>query len=162
MSDSVILSLFHLVKINLTLYDTFSLTVYDSDYTALALVYDDVVRLLLPRKGGVLRRLDLLGWTQQEISDQLQGLWPDATGISKNRVAEACPENGNDHFRDNIIASLSAGTPLPTVARWEETGFVTSGNSAVCPRGLVRLVLKNFLKENHHLRGQHPRSPWYT
>lgn len=59
----------------------------------------------------------MLGWTQQEISDKLQELWPDSKGISRQSVQDILPENGNDRFLASILSQLATGMPLAKVAQ---------------------------------------------
>jgi hypothetical protein len=78
---------------------------------------EDILARFQDTKRAVITKLDLLGWTTREIADKLQELWPDARGVSKNRVAEICPENGNDGFRDKIADDLSRGLDPATASK---------------------------------------------
>jgi hypothetical protein len=70
-------------------------------------------------------RLSMLGWTQQEISDKLQELWPDAKGTSRVTVTETLSENGNSGFSTQILdaldhppAKVAKMNNLPEIVVW--------------------------------------------
>ncbi len=77
-------------------------------------------RLLLIKPGssgcGKRKSLNLLGWTQEEISDKLKELFPDGKGISRESVKVFLAENGNDHFLP-ISSELDKGHPPETIAQ---------------------------------------------
>jgi hypothetical protein len=60
-------------------------------------------------------RLDLLGWTQQEISDKLQELWPDAKGTDQAQVSRFHAENENFIFA--LKTDLAKGHEPKTIAQ---------------------------------------------
>jgi hypothetical protein len=61
-------------------------------------------------------RLDMLGWTQQEIADQLKTIWPEAIGTSQDEVSRFLRKNGNDNFCVNIQTLLSSDLTPKTVS----------------------------------------------
>lgn len=96
---------------------------------------EDLIAEFDENKRSVIMRLDMLGWTQQEISDKLKELWPDAKGTSRVSVTEFLSENEDLVF--STKKELAKGyTPkliaqrynLPEVLTWgiklgEESDF---------------------------------------
>jgi len=66
-------------------------------------------------KRSVIMRLNMLGWTQQEISDKLQELWPDAKGTSQPVINEFLSEN--EDFSFQIKTDLAKGHEPKTIAQ---------------------------------------------
>jgi DNA modification methylase len=74
---------------------------------------------------SVILRLEALGWTQQEIADKLQTLWPDAKGTSRVSVTEFLSENGsflfstkNDLDRGHEPGTIAQRYGLPEILAW--------------------------------------------
>jgi len=66
-------------------------------------------------KRSVIMRLNFLGWTQQEVSDKLQDLWPDAKGMSQPSIVAFLSEN--EKFEFLIKSDLTKGLEPKTVAQ---------------------------------------------
>jgi hypothetical protein len=62
-------------------------------------------------------RLSLLGWTQEEISDKLKELWPQAKGTTQRAISHLLDENGNLPLSSKILDDLKAGHSVATVAK---------------------------------------------
>lgn len=58
-----------------------------------------------------------LGWTQQEISDKLQELWPDAKGTSRETVKDILAENGKLPLSAKILADIKEGHSVEKVGQ---------------------------------------------
>jgi hypothetical protein len=76
---------------------------------------EDLLAKFEDDKNSVMLRLKMLGWTQREISEKLQELWPDAKGTSLERV-NSCLESCDDNFSNKILDDLAKGHPVETVA----------------------------------------------
>lgn len=50
-------------------------------------------------KRSIIMRLDMLGWTQDEMSDMLQAKFPEAQGTTQMAISRFLNENGNFRFR---------------------------------------------------------------
>ena len=66
-------------------------------------------------RNTIIMRLDLLGWTQQEISDKLKELFPDADGVSQDSVSIFLREMSNSTFL--VKNEIGKGHDIPTVAK---------------------------------------------
>lgn len=78
---------------------------------------EDLLAKFEDDKNSVMLRLDMLGWTQEEISQKLQELWPDAKGTTRESVSKALVKNGDDNFLPKILDDLAKGHPVEKVAQ---------------------------------------------
>ena len=78
---------------------------------------EDLLAKFEDDKNTVMLRLKMLGWTQEEISDKLKELCPDAKGTSQDEVSRCLRKNGDDNFCVNILSDLSKGHSIDTVAK---------------------------------------------
>ncbi len=76
----------------------------------------DILAKYKETRDSIIRRLNLLGWTQEEISDRLKEMFPDGKGISRESVKVFLAENGNDHFLP-ISSELDKGHSPETIAQ---------------------------------------------
>jgi hypothetical protein len=83
-------------------------------------------------------RLSMLGWTQQEISEQLQELWPDAKGTSQQTIAELLPENGNSGLSASILQALKTGLAEREVAKGNGAPETGKPRTNISIQGLPR------------------------
>jgi hypothetical protein len=77
----------------------------------------DLLNQFEETKQAIVNRLNFLGWTQREISEKLEELFPEAKGVSIHTVNDICYESGNDDFRNKILADISKGLPIPKAAQ---------------------------------------------
>ncbi|MEW5805061.1 MAG: DNA methyltransferase, partial [bacterium] len=66
-------------------------------------------------KRSIIMRLDALGWTQEEVSERLKEIFPDAKGVSQQSIAQFLPENETFHFL--VKADLDKGHTSQTIAK---------------------------------------------
>ena len=52
----------------------------------------DVMNRVKEERNAIIKRLDLLGWTQEEISEALKRRWLEAKGTSQRQVSEILAE----------------------------------------------------------------------
>jgi hypothetical protein len=75
-------------------------------------------------RDSLITRLDLLGWTQQEISDRLTELFPEAKGTSDRSVRHILGKNGQSDFCRKIDSDLRAGHAPEHVAKRNEVSLI--------------------------------------
>jgi DNA modification methylase len=76
-------------------------------------------------KRSVIMRLNLLGWTQTEIAEKLQAMWPDAKGVKQASLSESLSEIGifripikTDLEKGHSPAELAKRYALPEILVW--------------------------------------------
>jgi hypothetical protein len=83
--------------------------------------FKDLLAKFEDDKNSVIIKLKMLGWSQEEISEKIIELWPDAKGTSRQSVSdfitEFLPENGNSNFLAKITEDLTRGHPVEKVAQ---------------------------------------------
>jgi hypothetical protein len=62
-------------------------------------------------------RLDALGWTQEEIAEQLKELYPEARGTTQQSVSNFLQEMSNSSFFAKITSDLSQGFSIDDIAK---------------------------------------------
>lgn len=69
-------------------------------------------------KRTIIMRLSILGWTQQEISDKLAAMYPNADGVSQKAVSNFLVESGT--FQDLLKNENTKGIEPDKLARRHE------------------------------------------
>lgn len=85
---------------------------------------NDLVASFQEKKNTIIERLNMLGWTQQEIADKLQEIYPEAKGTSQDEVSRLLRKSGENNFCVKILSDLQAGHPPAKVAKRAEVAEI--------------------------------------
>ena len=87
-----------------------------SDKTAKGYIKHLIAQFEETRRTAIMR-LSFLGWTQQEISDRLAEVWPEAKGAARGGLSESLSESGEiGKLRILTKADIDKGHDIKTVA----------------------------------------------